>query len=206
MKKPMVDCYISVSVGKCVDRSALKRISIAAMTPPSWPLPAIGALLFCASSAMAQITVPPISDYKAWLRADQGTVLDANSKVSQWQDQSGNGNHLGQTNPAQRPTVEAVGLGNQAAVRFYGKGDGLWGVETMNFGWLSTVFVVFERLKKADGLVEQDSDGGQWWWIAGRSSYPDGYVRNVPVSSSTSGNRKFPYDSSGKLRISQSYA
>jgi phage gp36-like protein len=141
------------------------------------PLTAAGGFFLFACSGIAQITVPPINDYKPWLRADQGVVLDASDKVSQWQDQSGNGNHFTQTNPDQRPTLDATGLGNQAALRFDGVDDGLWGVETMAIGRPSTVFVLYEELGEG-GYVLQNSVGGQWW-VRSDGFYSDGWVRNA---------------------------
>jgi phage gp36-like protein len=145
-------------------------------TPSSTPTPTPGPSGTPIPTA-TPTSSPPISGYNAWLRADVGTVLDASNKILTWQDQSGNGNHFSQPNPDQRPTIDATGLANQAAIRFDGVDDGLWGVETMNIGRPSTVFVVYERLS-GDGYVLQNSTGGQWY-IAGSHFYSDGLVRNA---------------------------
>jgi phage gp36-like protein len=124
-----------------------------------------GLLFLSTCSAIAQLTSPPISGYTAWLRADAGVVLDASNKISQWQDQSGNGNHFVQPNSDQRPTLDATGLGNQAAVRFDGSDDSLLGVEAMNFGRPSTVFLVYEVFDYASfaqGRILQNNTDSSW--------------------------------------------
>ena len=47
---------------------------------------------------------PPFDGMALWLRADAGVVKNGNDKVSQWQDQSGNGHHLYQNTEALKPT------------------------------------------------------------------------------------------------------
>ena len=82
-----------------------------------------------------------------------------------------------QSDANKRPALVNVALGNQPAVRFDGVDDGLWGVETMNFGRPSTVFIVYEELS-GNGYVLENSTGGQWF-VHGDGFYSDGYVRNT---------------------------
>lgn len=117
---------------------------------------------FFMGEAFAQST-PPVIGYKAWLRADQGIVLDGSNKVSEWQDISGNGNGFLQSDANKRPALVNAALGNQPAVRFDGVDDGLWGVETMNLGRPSTVFVVYEKLANIYGYILQNSASPAWW-------------------------------------------
>ena len=68
-------------------------------------------------------TLPAISSgtLQLWLRADAGTIASTNGQVSQWQDQSGNGNDAGQANVDQQPVlVYAPAIGGMPAIRFSG--------------------------------------------------------------------------------------
>lgn len=56
-----------------------------------------------------------IDNLVIWLRADLGVTL-VGSGVSQWADQSGNGNHVAQASSGLRPTVGT--LAGQAAIQF----------------------------------------------------------------------------------------
>jgi phage gp36-like protein len=134
------------------------------VTPSPTPTPTPGPSATPNPSA-TPTTGPPISGYNAWLRADAGTVLDASNHISTWQDQSGNGNHFTQPNPDQRPSLEAAGLGNRATVRFDGNNDSLLGVEAMNFGRPSTVFLVYEVFDYssfAQGRILQNNNDSSW--------------------------------------------
>src|SRR5262245_35435328 len=53
---------------------------------------------------------------KLWLRADKGITL-ASGDVSQWDDQSGNGNHVSQATAANRPLFVASGQNSRPLVR-----------------------------------------------------------------------------------------
>lgn len=67
------------------------------------------------------VSPPPASNgLRAWYRADLGVTIDANNKVSAWQDVSGHGFHLAQADAARRPTYAPVGVGDQASVEFAG--------------------------------------------------------------------------------------
>ena len=63
---------------------------------------------------------------RAWYRADMGILMDADHKVGQWRDLSGNGFHLVQTGdwsiatPAGKPTFVDAAAGAPAAVVFGG--------------------------------------------------------------------------------------
>jgi hypothetical protein len=52
------------------------------------------------------------------LESDKGLTLDGDGKVSQWDDQSGMGNHATQTTAARRPTVTATGLNGYDTITF----------------------------------------------------------------------------------------
>ncbi len=52
------------------------------------------------------------------LESDKGKTLDGDGKISQWDDQSGMGNHATQTTAARRPTVTATGLNGYDTITF----------------------------------------------------------------------------------------
>jgi hypothetical protein len=55
-----------------------------------------------------------------WLRADAGVTADGSGLVSQWADQSGNGNHAVQADPGYQPTLVAGSLNGQPTLHFAG--------------------------------------------------------------------------------------
>lgn len=57
-----------------------------------------------------------LTGLEAWYRADLGITKDGSDKVSQWDDQSGNGNHLSQAVGSAQPTWTAGAIGGRAAV------------------------------------------------------------------------------------------
>lgn len=64
-----------------------------------------------------------LRDCALWLDAAQGVTLDGSSKVSQWNDLSGNNNHATQSTPGSRPGV--VTVNGQTAIAFDGTDDQL---------------------------------------------------------------------------------
>jgi PKD repeat protein len=94
-------------------------------------------------SALGQITHPnEISGLQLWLKSDTGVVLDANQKVLEWQDQSGQERHAQNTNPARRPSYPQQIIGPYPSVFFDGVDDFL------NFSEITTVRTVFWILKE----------------------------------------------------------
>ncbi len=64
------------------------------------------------------------------------------------------------------------------AVRFDGIDDGLHGVESMNFGRPSSVFVVFEGETTDTGYILQNTSTSNWW-LRNDGYYAEGWVRNA---------------------------
>lgn len=59
-----------------------------------------------------------------WLRADLGTIIDEAGKVSQWNDQSGNNNHVTQVTGSNRPRLSSKESPiNRSAIVFDGIND-----------------------------------------------------------------------------------
>jgi hypothetical protein len=79
---------------------------------------------------------------KLWVKADTGTT-DAGGSVSAWADQSGNGNHLGQTVSADQPLLVGGEANGLPVLRFDGGGDSL--SFTTRLTTIRTVFWVIRR-------------------------------------------------------------
>ncbi len=65
--------------------------------------------LFLANSSTVILAPQTISGLQLWLDGeDASTITVTGGRVEQWDDKSGNGNHVSQSNPGQRPTVSTV--------------------------------------------------------------------------------------------------
>lgn len=73
-----------------------------------------------------KVDAPPVTSdgLNLWLKADVGVIRDANNKVSVWEDQSGHGNDLTQTNPGFQPLLIMDEDTHKPAIQFeQGIGD-----------------------------------------------------------------------------------
>ena len=66
----------------------------------------------------SEVAIEP--ELALWLKADSGVTADANGFVSQWTDQSGNGNHALQTNSVSMPTLLSGALNANPVLHFDG--------------------------------------------------------------------------------------
>lgn len=85
------------------------------------------------------------SNLVLWLRADHGVVLDTSGGVttlSQWQDQSGNGNHAYQTTKTRQPSF-FIEPGGRQTIKFDGVSTYLT-TDAINLTNGLTFFVVFK--------------------------------------------------------------
>jgi hypothetical protein len=104
-----------------------------------------------------------------WLRADTGVIITNGDYVSQWQDQSGNGNDAVQTSSNSQPLlVYPPGLGGRAAVRFEGvlnaaDGDYLIGAGDVGVPNAMTAFTVYNAFSNVIGAT----DWGAVLWFVG---------------------------------------
>ena len=80
------------------------------------------AILVCASAHAQGLAPDQFSGLSLWLRADMG-IVQSGGAVSEWQDQSGNGNHVGQTSAAAQPLLIENAIGGKPAVVFDGTDD-----------------------------------------------------------------------------------
>ncbi len=72
------------------------------------------------ASFIASADAPPALGMKLWLRADAGIATNAGSWISQWNDQSGNGDNAIQTNGIQLPKLIRSGSNGLPVMRFDG--------------------------------------------------------------------------------------
>jgi hypothetical protein len=88
------------------------------------------------------IPVPQqISGLNVWLDADDSsTITESSNLVSQWNDKSGNGNHVSQANASEQPLTNTNTIGGKNALSFDG-GDILSANYTVSSGSL-TIFIV----------------------------------------------------------------
>jgi hypothetical protein len=150
--------------------------------PDAWELQYFGSLEYDATAdpmgvgrtlqdsyaqKLSPLPAAPIeAGLRAWYRADAGVVRDADGKVSQWNDLSGQGVHLEQEQPAARPSYAAAGATGAAAVRFDGNS---WvqttAVKDMTGG--STDFTVLLTVAPAEGTSGERVILDQGLWATG---------------------------------------
>ncbi len=119
--------------------------------------------------------LPPLTSgtLQLWLKADAGVVATNGALVSQWQDQSTNGNDAFQTETNQQPLlVYPVRLGSRPALRFDGvlnsmSGDYLVGTGNVGVPNAMTAFTVYNAFSNVIGTT----DWGAVPWLVGS---PDG--------------------------------
>ena len=88
-----------------------------------------------------------LSNLELWLDAsDSSSITQASSKVSQWNDKSGNGNNLTQSTEGSKPVYSASSLNSKAWITFDGTDDtlGLWS-KLLSTGDEWDIFVVAEN-------------------------------------------------------------
>ncbi|MDR6551043.1 chitobiase/beta-hexosaminidase C-terminal domain-containing protein [Paenibacillus qinlingensis] len=85
------------------------------------PLPVVGDVTTTPAYADSVI---PTANLDLWLKADAGVTADANGKVSQWADQSGQGNHVSQTVDGKFPSLVTDAVYGKPAIRFDGDVNG----------------------------------------------------------------------------------
>ncbi len=97
--------------------------------------------------------VPPevsSGSLQLWLRADTGAIAGSNGRVSQWQDQSVNGNHALQSDTNQQPVLAYPGvIGGMPVIRFNGvqtasEGECLYGNGAVAIPDAMTTFLMYE--------------------------------------------------------------
>jgi hypothetical protein len=97
------------------------------------------------------VLVPPIptAHLQLWLKAEAGVTLNG-STVSNWADQSGNGNNAIQSNTERQPLFVAGGLNGRPILRFDGLNDKLGFTGSRQMSQIS-YFLVFKNDSGAQG-------------------------------------------------------
>src|SRR2546425_13097606 len=107
-------------------------------------IPAIGVFLAAAGALHAQV-LTVTNGLQLWLKADAGVTTNATGGVTQWVDQSPNGNTAAQTTDASAPLFVADAQNGKPALRFDGVDDFLDVASAPSVaitGDISTFFVV----------------------------------------------------------------
>jgi hypothetical protein len=94
--------------------------------------------LFLTTASFSQI---PTDSLQLWLNSDVGVTLNG-STVSQWADQSGNGNHVIQTTANRQPLYVPNGLNAHPIIRFDGVNDKLGFTGSTPMSQISVFFIV----------------------------------------------------------------
>ena len=130
-------------------------------------LPALAAALAAAvlttiPARGAPWTPADLPDKALWLdAADSGTITLNGSTVSQWNDKSGNGRNVAQSNAAKQPTYATGYLNGNNAISFDGTGRSLSaGTATINLSQPFNRFIVGKFLTKSSQSVIVDGNNG----------------------------------------------
>ena len=102
-----------------------------------------------------------IPNMQLWLRADSNVVYDVNKHVSLWNDCSGNGNNVKQTNILLQPKVFLKTLNNNSVIRFDGVDDYFNGGNTkFGIGGLgATIFILGKCLSSTGYYIAKSKNG-----------------------------------------------
>lgn len=105
---------------------------------------------------------PPVSALVAWYKTETLSLSDG-APVSQWNDSSGNGNHLTQATAGKRPIFKAVILNDRDVVRFSAANDTCL-INTTPSGFGSTGITIYAVMKAITwatfGMVVVCNPGG----------------------------------------------
>lgn len=97
-----------------------------------------------------------ITGLTVWLKADAGITKDGSNLVSDWTDQSGNGNNFSQSSAGNKPTYTASAQNGLPAITFDGSSDYMTTAANVTLGTYS-IFVVASRAVWANL-----TNGGIW--------------------------------------------
>lgn len=115
-------------------------------------------------------TPAQLTSLKAWYKSDTG-VTETSGKVSQWDDQSGNANHLTQANADQRPVKTASALNGYPSIDFDGIDD-IMKTAAFTLDQPETVFVIFKQNTWTDGDRVFDGFYGNFGGLLQNGSSP----------------------------------
>lgn len=119
-------------------------------------------ILGSSSAAAAAFTPASLTGLALWLKADAGTTLDGSNNLTDWADQSGNGNHATQATVNLRPNLVANLVGSLPGVRFDGTDDCMTGTTLLASDSDFTIMSVVRKEGPAG-----DINGGCAYFIIG---------------------------------------
>ena len=114
----------------------------------------------------------PTNGMKLWLKADAGVVKDGSNRVSQWQDQSANGNNAAQSNSTLKPEWVNGGLNGLPVIRF--NGNVMHTAQQAVIG--TNAFTWIYVLRQNDTTVAEDEPDFQIHLWQGADSGTGGYT------------------------------
>ncbi|MDD3878187.1 MAG: PKD domain-containing protein, partial [Bacteroidales bacterium] len=143
-------------------------------------------------NVFSQQTIPGM---KLWLAADMGVITDANNRVSQWSDISGNNFHAIQNSSANRPLRMNSILNNKPVLRFDGTNDNFNIPFGQTFNQPNTFLIVWNISgsntdNTSQGLITGVSPNARqdFWWrtinsfrISAGTDF-DSYTKTIPFN------------------------
>lgn len=118
------------------------------------------------ASSRLTISAPPVSGYYAWWDASDTTTISlSGSNVTQWDDKSGNGYNLTQSNDSLRPSSGTRTINGLNVLDYSGYSDTLYSANASSV-WkflhynTYTIFCV--------NLIDSFQSGYNGWWMATR--------------------------------------
>ncbi len=152
-----------------------------------------------ATSAPVSITVtgaapvlePSTNGLRVWLKADAGVMASSTGFVTNWVDQSGNGNNAMQSDPTIAPLWTANAANSQPALAF-GTNTPYLEISDTGTAFTATNFTILVEAEFADfatyrTLVCKSTGGGLAapfdWWFAPNTGVANGYIGDGNVYS-----------------------
>ena len=112
--------------------------------------------------APSEFTLTDISGLDIWLKYDTGFTVDGSDLISQWDDQSGNGNNAVQATAGQKPTLVGGGADLDGAVGSSADKIAFSTITNVTY----TYFIVIEADSSAKGtLLGMNGDTGTFFRI-----------------------------------------
>jgi len=153
---------------------------------------------FSSVNAVGTTTFDPnsISGLKLWLKGDAGVFSDAgitpavaDGTVQQWNDQSGNGNHVSEATLGARPLFKTGILNGRSIVRFDGSNDRLSVSLSPTIGQPTTIYIVMKVIAGAYYFYGKNDGGG--------SDYGYGIINNpgTNITSNAGATLQYTYGS-----------
>jgi hypothetical protein len=120
----------------------------------------------------------PTAGLIAWYKADVGVTKDGSNKVSQWDDQSGNGHHLTQPTALNKPTWQASVLNGLPGIQFPASTGLIYPTTIAGvYSVLAVITYPSATFNNWAYLTTTDRAGYNWWALSGED-----FWRETPFS------------------------